>query len=117
MRSLDESTTTRVCEVCGEPYDFLKRDVEGDFHFLTTRVEAEGDGTLTVVGHWHAGVLAPGQALSLIRRDGHAVPIDSVTMQPPLSTASERKGQRNLSVRTPAPESFQAGGCIRPTHT
>ena len=113
---VEEGATVRVCEGCGDTYDFLKRDVEGDFHFLAMRVEAEANGTLAVIGHWRTGVLVPGQLLHLTRRDGHAVPIESITMQPSLSEASDRKGQRILAVRTPEPESFHAGGCIRPSH-
>ena len=89
---MDDGATERVCEGCGEVYDILKRDVEGDFHFLTMRVEAEADEFLTVVGHWRTGVLVPGQLLQLTRHDGHMVPTESITMLPPVSEASGRKG-------------------------
>ena len=113
---MDDGATERVCEGCGEIYDILKRDVESDIHFLTMRVEDEADESLTVVGHWRTGVLVPGQLLQLTRRDGQVVPIESITMLPPVSEASGRKGQRVLMVRTPDPISFHAGGCIRPAH-
>ena len=113
---MNDIATERVCEGCGEVYDILKRDVEGDFHFLTMRVEAEADESLMVVGHWRTGVLVPGQVLQLTRCDGHTVSIEDITMLPPVSETSGRKGQRVLTVRTPDPISFHAGGCIRPAH-
>jgi hypothetical protein len=111
-----EGKTVFVCEGCGESYDILLRGIEGEFHFFAVSVDAEPDGTVTVIGHWHAGTFVEDQVVELKRRDGHAVAIDSVTMRPPVSEASGRKGQRILTVRTPHPESFHAGGCIRPEH-
>ncbi len=111
-----EGKTVFECEGCGESYDILLRDVDGDFHFLAMEVGAEADGTLTVVGHWHSGVFDEAQSVQLTRRDGHIVAIASIAMQPPLSEASHRQGQRVLTVRTSQAESFHPGGCIRPVH-
>lgn len=107
-------STVRVCEGCGEQYDPVQRGTEGGFHFLVMSVEHDPDGSLSVVGHWRTGLAPDGVPVELRRTDGHRVTITELVILPGASEASERKGQRVLTVRTTTPDSFQAGGCIRP---
>ncbi|MFN8019906.1 MAG: hypothetical protein U0Q03_00125 [Acidimicrobiales bacterium] len=109
-----ESEYLLRCE-CGHVYDIRDRE-RGEFHVRVLSVERDPDdgGALRVMGNLRGGELPAGKELRLVRGDGAAVPIERWLVSSPTSDAARRKGQREMTVFTPDPDSFHANSCIRP---
>ena len=75
--------------------------------------ELDDHGGLRVTGNLRGGEVPAGKELRLVRGDGAVVAIERWLVGSPASDAARRKGQLEITVFTPDPESFHANSCIR----